>query len=355
MLEAIPSMAQRVVSTLLDRVREVTRIEQQAEKLTALGKLSGNLAHELNNPASAAQRAASSLVGELRLNRQNRFRLVNLCLSEEQINDIEMWEQRLMDRPQPTEAPDAGNLIANEEALRAWLFALPCDTAWDVAAQLAEQGATVADLSDLRAFLGPEETCVTLQYFARYLRSTRAVDTLIHSTARIFDLISAIKAYSNMDRAAILEVDVPAGLDATMLMLQSRMRNIAVVREYQPDLPSISAYGGELNQVWTALFENALDAMAGRDGTGCLRIACRMEADMLLVEVWDNGRGIPPELQDRIFEPFFTTKPPGHGLGLGLDNAQRIVRKHRGHLSVRSEPGSTCFRVRLPLNQFQAY
>jgi signal transduction histidine kinase len=158
-----------------------------------------------------------------------------------------------------------------------------------------------------------------------------------------------------MDRAAILEVDVPAGLDATMLMLQSRMRNIAVVREYQPDLPSISAYGGELNQVWTALFENALDAMAGRDGTGCLRIACRMEADMLLVEVWDNGRGIPPELQDRIFEPFFTTKPPGHGLGLGLDNAQRIVRKHRGHLSVRSEPGSTCFRVRLPLNQFQAY
>jgi signal transduction histidine kinase len=355
MLEAIPSMAQRVVSTLLDRVREVTRIEQQAEKLTALGKLAGNLAHELNNPASAAQRAASSLVGELRLNRENRFRLVNLCLSEEQINDIERWEQRLMDRPQPTDAADAGSLIANEEELRAWLIALPCDTAWDVAAQLAEQGATVADLDHLRAFLGPEETCVALQYFARYLRSTRAVDTLIHSTARIFDLISAIKAYSNMDRAAILEVDVPAGLDATVLMLQSRMRNIAVVREYQPDLPSISAYGGELNQVWTALFENALDAMSGRDGTGCLRIACRIEADMLLVEVWDNGRGIPPELQDRVFEPFFTTKPPGHGLGLGLDNAQRIVRKHRGHLSVRSEPGSTCFRVRLPLNQFQAY
>ncbi len=355
MLEAIPSMAQRVVSTLLDRVREVTRIEQQAEKLTALGKLAGNLAHELNNPASAAQRAASSLVGELRLNRQNRFRLVNLCLSQEQINEIEVWEQRLIDRPQAAEAPDAGSLITNEEALRTWLFALPCDTAWDVAAQLGEQGATVADLEDLRAFLGPEETCVTLQYFARYLRSTRAVDTLIHSTARIFDLISAIKAYSNMDRAAILEVDVPAGLDATVQMLQSRMRNITVVREYQPDLPSISAYGGELNQVWTALFENALDAMAGRDGTGCLRIACRMEADMFLVEVWDNGGGIPPELQDRIFEPFFTTKPPGHGLGLGLDNAQRIVRKHRGHLSVRSEPGSTCFRVRLPLNQFQAY
>ena len=133
------------------------------------------------------------------------------------------------------------------------------------------------------------------------------------------------------------------------------MKNVTVVRDYQPNLPCISAYGAELNQVWTALIENALEAMTGCDGKCRLKLVCRLEADMLLVEIWDNGRGIPPELQDRIFEPFFTTKPPGHGLGLGLDNATRIVRKHRGHLSVRSEPGSTCFRVRLPLNQFQAY
>ncbi len=355
MLEAIPSMAQRVVSTLLDRVREVTRIEQQAEKLTALGKLAGNLSHELNNPASAAQRAASSLVGELQANRENRFRLVNLCLTEEQIHQIERWENSLIHRPPPDESQDATSLIANEEALRTWLIALPCDTAWDVAAQLSEQGATVTDLDDLRAMLGAEETCVVLQFFARYLRSTRSVDTLIHSTARIFDLISAIKAYSNMDRAAILEVDVPAGLDATVQMLQSRMRNVTVVRDYQAGLPSISAYGAEINQVWTALIENALDAMSGYDGKGRLKLVCKLELDMLLVEIWDNGRGIPPELQDRIFEPFFTTKAPGHGLGLGLDSAMRIVRKHRGHLSVRSEPGSTCFKVRLPMNQFQAY
>jgi len=355
MLDAIPSMTQRVVSTLLDRVREVTRIEQQAEKLSALGKLAGNLAHELNNPASAAQRAASSLVGELRTNRENRFKLVNLCLSEEQIHAIESWEDGLIHRVQPAEPCDAADLIANEEALRTWLIALPCDTAWDIAAQLCEQGATVTDLDDLRAILGAEETCIVLQYFARYLRSSRSVDTLIHSTERIFDLISAIKAYSNMDRAAILEVDVPAGLDATVQMLQSRMKHVTVVRDYQADLPCISAYAGELNQVWTALIENALDAMDGYDGEGHLKLVCRLEPEMLLVEIWDNGRGIPPELQDRIFEPFFTTKPPGHALGLGLDNAQRIVRKHRGHISVRSEPGSTCFKVRLPLNQFQAY
>ena len=354
MLETIPSMAQRVVSTLLDRVREVTRIEQQAEKLSALGKLAGNLAHELNNPASAAQRAASSLVGELRANRDNRFRLVNLCLTAEQVNRMEAWENRLIHRRQPEEPRDAAALIANEEALRAWLLALPCETAWDVAAQLAEQDATVTDLDDLREILNAEATSVALGYFTRYLRSTRSVETLLHSTARIFDLITAVKAYSNMDRAAMLEVDVPAGLDATVLMFKSRMKNVTVVRDYQAGLPCISAYGAELNQVWTALIENALDAMAGCP-QGRLKLVCRLEADMLLVEIWDNGRGIPPELQDRIFEPFFTTKPPGQGLGLGLDIAMRIVRIHRGHLGVRSEPGSTCFRVRLPLDQFQAY
>jgi signal transduction histidine kinase len=352
MLQAIPSMAQRVVSTLLDRVREVTRIEQQAEKLAALGKLAGNLAHELNNPASAAQRAASSLVIELRANRQNRFKLVNLCLSEEQIETVEAWEQRILSRPTQPGARSATALIAHEEAIRTWLGTLGCGEPWEVAPQLAEQGVTVADLDDLRATLGPNETCVSLQFFARYLRSSRALETLVHSTARIFDLISAVKAYSYMDRAPILEVDVPAGLDATVRMLQSRMTHVEIVRDYQPDLPIISAYGSELNQVWTALIENALDALGNQ---GQMRLACRLEGEMLLVEIWDTGPGIPPELQDRIFEPFFTTKPPGQGLGLGLDNAMRIVRKHRGHLSVRSEPGSTCFRVRLPLDQLQAY
>jgi signal transduction histidine kinase len=352
MLQAIPSMAQRVVSTLLDRVREVTRIEQQAEKLTALGKLAGNLAHELNNPASAAQRSASSLVAELRANRQNRFKLVNLCLSDLQIRGIEDWEQRVLSRRSQLEETNAGDLIAREETLRTWLNELSCEESWEVAAQLNEQGVTVADLNALRSILEPRETCVALQYFARYLRSTRSVETLLHSTARIFDLISAVKAYSYMDRAPILEVDVPTGLDATLQMLQSRMTNVTVERDYQADLPHISAYGSELNQVWTALIENALDALGNR---GTLKLTCRLEADMLLIEIWDTGPGIPLELQDRIFEPFFTTKAPGQGLGLGLDNAMRIVRKHRGHLSVRSDPGSTCFRVRLPLDQLQAY
>lgn len=259
----------------------------------------------------------------------------------------------VMDRPLAPDLDGAAGLIAREEAVRSWLNALPCDNTWDVAPELAEHGVTVADLEDLHRILEAKGTCVTLQYFARYLRSTRSVDALIASTARIFDLISAIQTYSNMDRAPISEVNVPAGLNATVQMLKSRMKGIKVERNYQANLPSISAYAGELNQVWTALIENALDAMAGRPGK--LKLNCRIEADMLLVEIWDTGSGIPPEMQDRIFEPFFTTKPPGQGLGLGLDNAMRIVRKHRGHLGVLSENGWTCFRVRLPLDQFQAY
>ena len=221
-----------------------------------------------------------------------------------------------------------------------------------MAPQFAEHGVTVADLDKLRTLLSADETCVCLQFFARYLRAHRSVETLAHSTARIFDLIDAIKAYSGMDRAPILEVDVPAGLDATVQMLHSRMTNVEIEREYEPGLPRINAYGGELNQVWTALIENALDALGNQ---GLLRVACRLEGEMMLVEIWDTGPGIPPELQERIFEPFFTTKAPGQGLGLGLDNAMRIVRKHKGYISVKSEPGSTCFRVRLPMDQLQAY
>jgi signal transduction histidine kinase len=358
MLLAVPSMGQRCVTTLLDRVREVTRIEQQAEKLNALGKLAGNLAHELNNPASAAQRAASGLITELRANRENRFKMVNLCLSQQQIDAIESWEEKIFHRaPQPADQR-AGTLIPREESIRVWLNSIACPEAWEIAAQLAEQAVTVADLEELTAILGPSEACVMLGFFARYLRSSRSVETLVNSTARIFDIISAIKAYAYMDRAPILEVDVPAGLEATLQMLQSRIGKVEIVRDYAPGLPTISAYGGELNQVWTALIENALEAIAEvatPANPGQLRISASLEPNMMLIEIRDTGPGIRSELQDRIFEPFFTTKPPGQGLGLGLDNAMRIVRKHRGHISVKSEPGDTCFRIRLPLDQLQAY
>jgi signal transduction histidine kinase len=366
MLKAIPSFGQKAVSTLLDRVREVTRIEQQSEKLTALGKLAGNLAHELNNPSSAAQRAAGGILTELRAVSEGRYRLVALCLSQHQVLAVQNWEREVRARSLENLQRDQIDVAAREDEISRWMEVHGFQEAWQIAPELAELGVETMDLNPLLDFLEGPAVQVVLEQFASALRAENYAQAMLHSTDRIFDLISAIKTYSYMDRAPILEVDVPAGLDATLQMLHSRMARVNVIREYEPDLPTLSAYGSELNMVWTVLIENALDALTRSqserdergidpDQKGCLRVVCRLEGDMILVEVWNDGPEIPKDLQDRIFEPFFTTKAPGHGLGLGLDNAMRIVRKHRGHLGVRSEDGLTCFRVRLPLNQLQAY
>jgi len=181
-------------------------------------------------------------------------------------------------------------------------------------------------------------------------------ETVIDSTVRIFDLISAIKDYSYMDPAPIQDVDLAESVERTLAMFQSRLEGVTVEREFDPALPRISAYGSELNQVWTILIENALEAIGESAGrTGVLRLKTRLSGQTAVVEIWDSGRGIPADLKSRIFEPFFTTKAPGRGLGLGLDTAQRIVNKHAGSLTVQSKPGETCFQVRLPLSQAQAY
>jgi signal transduction histidine kinase len=341
MLETIPSFGQRMVSVLLDRVREVTRMEQQAEKLTALGKLAANLAHELNNPASAAQRAASGLMEELQVFGHTKFRLGSLCLTQEQTQKIEAWEKSVRAKKETDTGQDETLQAQREDVVTNWLDTKGIQETWLIAPDLAQLGIAVAPLDELASFLDQHELNVVLAQFASALR-----------TDRIFDLISAIKDYSYMDQAPIQEIDIPTGIENTLSMLQSRLRNVEIIREYEENLPTISAYASELNQVWTALIENALDAM---DDHGQLKLSCRSAGDLLTIEVWDNGRGIPQEIQDRIFEPFFTTKPPGKGLGLGLDSVTRIVRKHRGYVTVQSKPGSTCFQVRLPREQLQAY
>lgn len=349
MLRAVPSMGQRCVSVLLDRVREVTRLEQQAEKLTALGKLAGNLAHEMNNPASAAQRAASGLLDELRVYGQEKFKLGSLCLDEQHLLRIRNWQEDIREQ---AAAPDPTQLAANEDALQTWLRNHGVRDTWKIAPELAELGVKAQQLDPLGEFLNAESLSIVLAQFASSVRAERIAEAMLDSTARIFDLIRAIKDYSYMDQAPIQEIDVRQGLENTLAMLQSRLANVEIERRYAPDVPLISAYGSELNQVWTALLENALDAIHDH---GRITIGVQVSGDMLLIEVWDSGPGISPELRDRIFEPFFTTKAPGLGLGLGLDTAQRVIRRHRGYITVQSEPGATCFQVRLPIDQLQAY
>jgi signal transduction histidine kinase len=352
MLAEIPSMTQRVVSILLDRSREVTRMEQQSEKLNALGKLAGNLAHELNNPASAAQRAASGMLQELENFGRERFRLGSLCFQPEHVAALRDWNQQLRDslEGKPTLTP--AEIAVREEALTRWLNERQIPNPGQIAPEFAEAGITPDHLATLPTFLTPESAALLLSQHASTLRTERMAEAMLDSTARIFDLIRAIKDYSYMDQAPIQDVDVPQSLENTLAMLQSRLQHVVVERDYEPNLPIISAYGSELNQVWTILLENALDAIRNH---GRITLRVRRAFELLLVEVEDDGPGIPKDHLGRIFEPFFTTKAPGHGLGLGLDTAQRIVRMHRGSLTVDSAPGRTCFQVALPLQQTGAY
>ncbi len=355
MLEAVPTMAQRCVGMLLDRVREVTRMEQQTEKLSALGKLAGNLAHELNNPASAAQRAASGLLNELRVYGQRKYELGSICLQPEELAGARAWQES-MRGDGGLDALDPSLFAAREDAIQAWLDARGLTETWQISPELTELGVRPEDLDRLAATLPGASLRVVLSQFASSVRAERMTEAMLDATARIFDLIKAIKDYSYMDQAPIQEIDIPQGLESTLAMLQSRLENVEVVRRYEPGLPRISAYGSELNQVWMALLENALEAIESRGGQdGRITIGAQLSGQLLLIEVWDNGPGIPAELKDRIFEPFFTTKAPGRGLGLGLDMVQRIVRKHRGFVRVQSAPGETCFQVRLPAEQLQAY
>ena len=358
MLLAIPSMGQRCVSVLLDRVREVTRMEQQSEKLAALGKLAANLAHELNNPASAAQRSAASLFGELRDYGDRKYKLGAMCMSSETSNGLQAWveEQRAemagYSTLEPLETRDPLALADREAKVTEWLEARDVPEPWKIAPQIAETRFPVCKLDDFEAHCPKEVLAPALATFASALRVERMAETIVTSTVRIFDLISAIKDYSYMDQAPIQEVNLPQSLENTLSMFGSRLSGIHVETEFDPDLPAISAYGSELNQVWTALIENAIDAMP--DG-GLMTLKTKLQGQMAMVEVWDSGPGVPHDLQSRIFEPFFTTKAPGSGLGLGLDTAMRIVSKHSGFLRVESKAGATCFQVRLPVDQAQAY
>ena len=357
MLAAIPSMAQRCVSVLLDRVREVTRMEQQAEKLNALGKLAANLAHELNNPASAAQRSAASLFGELREYGEQKYRMGNLCLTEKEIADYRAWVENARARmaafSSPRPAPQSPLAASDrEEVLTKWLNEHNIPRPWTIAPALSETNLAMDVLDDLAAITRPEVLPIAIATVAGSLRVERMAETVVYSTVRIFDVISAIKDYSYMDQAPIQDVDLAQSLENTLVMFNSRLRNVAVELNFDPDLPPVSAYGSELNQAWTALIENALESM---NDNGTLRLNTHLSGQLALVEVWDSGPGIDADIKSRIFEPFFTTKAPGRGLGLGLDTVQRIVSKHSGFVTVESRPGATCFQVRLPLDRVQAY
>ncbi|HEV2801830.1 MAG TPA: ATP-binding protein [Pyrinomonadaceae bacterium] len=350
MLRRMPVLAERLVGLMSDRVRESTKMDQQRDKLMALGKLSAGLAHELNNPAAAAKRGANEMLGALEELRAADLRLCRHNLTPEQRQFIAEFESEAIAHTSTTMPLGALEQSDREDELGAWLDEQGVAESWKLAPTFSEAGVDTKALERVLDETGRDALGDVLARIAAQLSTAKLIGDIKTSVGRISELVGAIKEYSYMDQASVQEVDLHKGLDNTVLILRYKLRkkNIDVVRDYADDLPRVTAYGSELNQVWTNLIDNAVDAMG--DG-GRLKIRTKLEPTDVLVEIRDNGPGIPVEVQTHIFEPFYTTKPVGEGTGLGLDAVSRIVRKHRGNIRVQSKPGDTCFQVRLPLAQ----
>jgi signal transduction histidine kinase len=349
MMNRMPPLSERLVGLMMDRVRESTRQDEQNTKLASLGKLAAGLAHELNNPAGAAKRAAVSLT-EVRMQLRTAYLQLDCReLSPSQRSYIAKFENAALDRA-TAEQPAHWNSLEQadrEEELLDWMDSRGVLEGHRLTDGLVEAGVTIPELEELAEKVGIDALTDVLTRIHLVLLAARLVKEIEVSTTRISEIVKAVKEYTFMDQAPEQEIDVHDGIESTLTILAFKLRkkSIQVTRHFDRTLPQICAFGAELNQVWTNLIVNATEAMS--EG-GQLQIKTWGEHMDIFVEVRDNGTGIPKPVQPRIFEPFFTTKGVGEGTGLGLDTVQRVVRKHRGEVKVESVPGDTRFLVRLP-------
>ncbi len=347
LLKNCPRSIDLFVPTLAERSKELEIKLRQQEKLAALGKLSAGLAHELNNPAAAGKRAAKQLGSAIASLQKNMLSLRGKQFSAHHRQLLRQLQQQAIDTISreslsPLEQSD------REDILTDWLESKGLEDAWELAPSLVGAGIEPAQLETLASEMESQGFREAIMWLEATLTMNGLVNEVEQSTTRISDLVGAIKNYSYMDRSAIQEIDLHEGLDNTLKILHHKLKyGITVNKQYGNNIPTISVYGGELNQVWTNLIDNAIDAMNGK---GELTIHTAIENNCVLVEIIDNGTGIPVEIQSRIFEPFFTSKGVGKGSGLGLDISRRIVvQQHKGSMNFQSQPGKTTFQVRIPL------
>ena len=347
LLSHLPELGRRLVATMVDRAREATRGEQQRDRLAALGKLSAGLAHELNNPAAAARRTAQQLRSAVTEFRSSISKLEGIHPTEGERSAIETFEFSCCAAVPETDVLKASQL---QDEIEAVLHQHGIDDGWQYASALVESGVQPRPLKLMLGGVRRNVAQPALKRVSALVEINDLLAELENSTTKISDLVRAIKEYSYMDQAPVQDVDLTKGLEDTLTIMAHKLKKgVTIKRDYHPTPLLVNSYGSELNQVWTNIIDNAVDAMHGE---GELRIRTFPEGDCAVVEIGDSGPGIPPDIQPRIFEPFFTTKGVGEGTGLGLDTTLRIVRKHRGSINVTSTPGDTRFQVRLPAVSF---
>ncbi|MGH2620364.1 MAG: sensor histidine kinase, partial [Anaerolineales bacterium] len=335
--------------TVLFRLRETQAMLQHSERMAQLGTLTAGVAHELNNPASAVRRAADQLLEELPHFKQAQLALQLLSLTTAQRSKLNEEIRRAEEEAGRPPELDPLARSDRESTLESWLDKHGVSESWQLAPALVDLAYDAARLEDLAREFGPEQFGTVIQALNASYLIQRLSTEIGQAAGRISELVRALKGYSYLDQGPVQPVDVHQGLEDTLMILRGKLNpGISVRREYAEGLPRIQGYGSELNQVWTNLIDNALDAV---DGAGEIVLRTRQEGDWIVVEVNDNGPGIPEELQGRVFDQFFTTKEPGKGTGLGLDISYRIVvDKHRGNIRLSSQPGNTRFEVWLPVN-----
>src|SRR5271156_3601455 len=345
LVQKMPELTKRLVGLMSDRIREATRLEQQRDRLASLGKLSAGLAHELNNPASAAKRAASQLRTMLTKIRNASLELGKRELTPAQKAEIEKLEASFTQVD--VVPPDALTISDLEDQIDSLLRSHGQNDLWMLAAGLARRNIKPEVVESLFSILDAGTARAALVRISASVEISSLLHEIESSTSRISDLVGAIKEYTHMDQAPVQNVDVVKSLESTLTILNHKLkRGVAVQRDYHPVPLLVNSFGSELNQVWTNIIDNAIDAM---HGTGELRGRTYRDEGGVVVEIGDNGPGIPDDVRPHIFEPFFTTKGVGEGTGLGLDTVQRIVKKHRGNIQLSSKPGDTRFQVWLPL------
>jgi signal transduction histidine kinase len=322
---------------------------RQSEKLATLGRLSAGMAHELNNPAAAAQRGAAQMQATISHLQQSHLRLGQINLTDEQLESLLALDKLAGERARQPADLDSLTRSDREAMLETWLDEQGIAQSWEVAPTLVDLGYELDALERLAAEFTPAQFPAVIDWLSDTYTLYSLLEEIGQGTGRISELVKALKGYTYLDQAPIQTVDIHEGLDSTLVILRSKLKpGITVHREYATDLPRIQAFGSELNQVWTNLIDNAIDAM---DGEGELTLRTGHDDHWVIVEVEDSGAGIPEEILPHIFDPFVTTKEPGSGTGLGLNISHNIVvQKHQGRMDVTSEPGRTHFEVRIPID-----